>query len=210
MVLTAAGSHALTLAPSRRRRSANDSQLRALQASLMHTQRVAGKMQSEHIAGLGTVDADVSVRERLAFWAELPARLARLGNRVGFEDHAKIYRALHARIPMVTPDEQRAVQEENAKDGERFWGAIRDLNASGAEEHKGLIARAERKIAEQTASAAKAAERANEAKECLERIKRGESVPGGLGKRLDFEKLISLTESHSQATDFAYPESLLC
>ena len=81
----------------------------------MHTQRVAGKMQSEHIAGLGTVDADVSVRERLAFWAELPARLARLGNRVGFEDHAKIYRALHARIPMVTPDEQRAVQEENAR-----------------------------------------------------------------------------------------------
>ena len=60
-------------------------------------------MRSEHIAGLGTVDADVSVRERLAFWAELPARLARLGNRVGVEDPAKIYGALHARIPMVTP-----------------------------------------------------------------------------------------------------------
>jgi hypothetical protein len=156
----------------------------------MHTRRVAGKIQNEHIAGLGTVDADVSVRERIAFWTELPGRLARLANRVGPDDHPKIYSALHARIPMVTPDEQRTVQEENAKDGERFWGAIRNLNASSAEEHKGLIARAERKIAEQTASAAKAAERANEAKERLERLERGESVSGGLGKRLDFEKLM--------------------
>ena len=40
----------------------------------------------------------------------------------------KIYRALHARIPMVTPDEQRAIQEENANGGdERFWEAMRDV-----------------------------------------------------------------------------------
>jgi hypothetical protein len=163
---------------------------RRLQASLMHTRRAAGKMQSEHIAGLGTVDADVSVHERLAFWAGLPARLARLGNRVGFEDHAKIYSALHARIPMVTPDEQRAVQEENARDDERIWGAIRDLNASTVEEHKGLVKSAEARIAEYAAKAAEAAERTDTAKERLERIKRGENVPGGLGKRLDFERLM--------------------
>jgi hypothetical protein len=47
-------------------------QHRRLQANLMQTRRVAGKMQSEHIASLGTVDADVSARERLAFWAKLP------------------------------------------------------------------------------------------------------------------------------------------
>jgi hypothetical protein len=56
---------------------------RRLQASLMQTRRVAGTMRSEHIASLGSVDAEVSVRERLAFWAKLPQRLARLGNRVG-------------------------------------------------------------------------------------------------------------------------------
>ena len=84
---------------------------RRLQASLTHTRRVAGKMQSE----------------RFAFWAKLPERLARLGNRFGPDDHPKIYGALHARIPMVMPDEQRAVQEENARDGERLWSAIRDL-----------------------------------------------------------------------------------
>ena len=76
---------------------------RRLQASLMQTRRVSGKMQSEHIASLGSVDAAVSVRGRLAFWAKLPERLARLGNRVGPDDQAKIYAALHARIPMVTP-----------------------------------------------------------------------------------------------------------
>jgi hypothetical protein len=163
---------------------------RRLQASLMHTRRVAGKMQSEHIASLGTVDADVSVRERLAFWAKLPERLAQLGNRVGPDDQPKIYSALHARIPMVTPDEQRAVQEENAKDDERFWDAIRDLNASTVEEHKGLVKSAEARIAEHAARAAEAAERTDTAKERLERIRRGEVVPGGLGKRLDFERLM--------------------
>jgi len=156
----------------------------------MHTQRVAGKMQSEHIASLGSVGADVSVRERLAFWAKLPERLARLANRVGPDDQPKIYSALHARIPMVTPDEQRAVQEENARDDERFWGGIRDMNAAGVEGHKGLIASAEKEIAEQAASAAQAAERAAAAKERLERLARGESIAGGLGKRLDFERLM--------------------
>ena len=84
---------------------------------------VALKMQSEHIASLGSVDVEISVRERLAFWAKLPERLARLGNRVGSDDLPKVYAALHARIPMVTPDEQRAIQEANAEGDERFWEA---------------------------------------------------------------------------------------
>ena len=49
----------------------------------MQTRRVDGKVRSEHIGSLGSVDADVSVRARLAFWAKLPQRLAALGNRVG-------------------------------------------------------------------------------------------------------------------------------
>jgi hypothetical protein len=93
---------------------------RRLQPSLMQTRRVDGKVRSEHIASLGSVDADLSLRERLAFWAKLPGRLDRLGNRVGAHEHAKIYGALHDRIPMVTAEEQCAVQEENFKDDERF------------------------------------------------------------------------------------------
>ncbi len=105
-----------------------------LQASLMQTRRASGTIRGEDIASLGSVDADVSVRERLAFWVKLPERLARLGNRVGAEEHAKTYAAPHARIPTVTPEEQRAIQEENAKDDERFWGMGRKelSNASNA------------------------------------------------------------------------------
>ena len=163
---------------------------RRLQPSLMQTRRVAGKVRSEHVASLGSVDADVSVRERLAFWAKLPERLARLGNRVGPDEHAKIYGALHARIPMVTADEQRAIQEENAKDDERFWDTMRDLNVSTVEEHKALVAMAETKIAEAEAEAAKSAERREAARERLEKINAGESVAGGLGKRPDLPAML--------------------
>ena len=154
-------------------------------------------MQSEHVASLGSVDAEVSVRERLAFWTKLPERLTRLGNRVGPDDQAKVYAALHARIPMVTPDEQRAIQKANSEDDERFWGAMRDMRTASVEEHRALIARAQMKIAEHATTAAEAGERAQAAKDRLERIRRGESVPGGLGKPFDVRaalKAAGLTE----------------
>src|SRR5271166_6309931 len=146
-----------------------------LQASLMQTRRVSGKMHTEHIASLGSVDADVSVRERLAFWAKLPDRLARLGNRVGPDEHGKIYGALHARIPMVTPDDQRAIQEENATADERFWDSLHSMNASLVEGYKGHVALAEMKIAETEPEVAKAADAKEAAKERLEKIRRGET-----------------------------------
>jgi hypothetical protein len=161
-----------------------------LGVSLIQTRRVAGKVRSEHVAALGSVDADVSVRERLAFWVALPGRFGRLGNRLGSDDHAKIYEALHARIPMVTPDEQRAIQEGNAKDDERFWDTLRDLNASSIEGRKALIAEAEAQNAEQKPLVEQAAERAEAAKVRLEKIRRGEDVAGGLGKRLDIEAML--------------------
>jgi hypothetical protein len=151
----------------------------------MQTRRVDGKVHSEHIASLGSVDADVSVRERIAYWAALPGRLDRLGNRVAAAEHGKIYGALHARIPMVTPDEQRAVQEGNFKDDERFWDTMRDLNAASVEEHKSLIASAEAKLKGHESAAADAGEKLETAKNRLQRLQRGESVSGGLGKKLD-------------------------
>jgi hypothetical protein len=160
-------------------------QARRLQVSLVQNRRVAGKVRAEHIGALGSVDADVSVRGRLAFWAKLPQRLAALGNRVGPNEHARIYAALHARIPMVTPDEQRGVQEENASDDERFWDAMQGLSAATAEDHKRLIASAEAKLKESEHAAADAAKNREIARERLAKLKRGESVAGGLGKKLD-------------------------
>ena len=160
-------------------------QANRLQASLIETCRASGKVVAEHIGTLGSVDAAMSVRERIAFWAKLPGRLASLGNRVGPDEHAKLYAAIHARIPMVTSDEQRDVQEENAKDEENFWGAMRDINAATAEDHKRLAASAEAKLKEHELAAADAADRYETAKERLAKLREGESVSGGLGKQLD-------------------------
>jgi hypothetical protein len=84
-------------------------QANRLQASLIETRRAGGKIVAEHIGALGSVDTAVSIRGRFAFWAKLPGRFARLGNRVGLDEHPKLYAALHARIPMVTAEEQRAI-----------------------------------------------------------------------------------------------------
>jgi hypothetical protein len=48
-----------------------------LQASLAQSRRAAGKVHAEHIGALGSVDAEVSVRARLAF---LSLELIRLGS----------------------------------------------------------------------------------------------------------------------------------
>jgi hypothetical protein len=158
---------------------------RRLQASLVQVQRTAGRPKSEHLGTLGSVDASLDVRSRIVFWSKLPGRLAALGNRVGTDEHAKIYAALVARIPMVTPEEQRGVQEENAKDDERFWDVMRDMNAASVEEHKLLVAAAQARKAAFERGAAEAGERVEAAKDRLARLSRGESVAGGLGKKLD-------------------------
>jgi hypothetical protein len=80
----------------------------------------------------------------LASGGKLPHRFASLGNRLCPDEHAKLYAAINARIPMPTPDEQRAVQEENAKDEERFWGAMRDMSDATIEDQRRLIVPAEK------------------------------------------------------------------
>ena len=80
-----------------------------LQASLVETRRVAGKVVAEHLGGLGSVDADLSVRERENFWAKLPERLDRIGDWIGPTECEKICAMLDARIPMITSEEQHSL-----------------------------------------------------------------------------------------------------
>ena len=99
--------------------------------------------------------------------------------------------AVHAKVPMVTADEQRALQLENAKADAQFWDRMADMYAGTATDHKGLAARAERTAAEGEVERAKAAEHAARAKERVERIERGENVEGGLGKQqIDVEAIL--------------------
>ena len=91
---------------------------------------------------------------------------------------------------MVTPDEQRALQLENAEADERLFSVLHDMAQEQADDHKGLMASAERAIADNQASAADAADKVAAAKKRAERIKRGDDVQGGLGKPENFEQML--------------------
>ena len=154
-----------------------------LQTSLIETRRVDGKVRHEHIASLGSIILPPSVADRITFWQRLHDRLVKLANRIDPEMHGKVLGAVHDRVPMVTADEQRALQLENAKADAQFWDRMADMHAGTAADHKGLAARAERTAAEGEVERAKAAEHAARAKERVQRIERGENVEGGLGKQ---------------------------
>jgi hypothetical protein len=84
---------------------------------------------------------------------------------------------------MVTADEQRALQLENAKADESFWTSLHDMAKGTAEGHRGLAASVQSALAADEAAMADAMKRRAEARERIERIKRGEDVAGGLKPR---------------------------
>jgi hypothetical protein len=163
-----------------------------LQASLVETRRSNGKVRHEHIAGLGSIVTPSSVADRVAFWNRLHARLAKLSNRVNVDTEGKVLGAVHARIPMPTVDERRAVQLENARTDVKFWDALGNMHASIVTDHNGLIATTERTIAQSEAERAKAVERVEQAKERIARIEYGEEVTRGLGKPVTHDDLVAI------------------
>jgi len=176
-----------------------------VQVSLVETSRIEGKVRHEHIASLGSVEWPPSVEARITFWQRLHERLAKLSNRVDATAQAKILGDIHTRIPMVTLDEQRALQLRNAEADERFWSSLHDMNEVKVEGHRQLVATAERTIVEGQAEMAKAAEVRNTAKARRECLERGENVSGGLGRPLtreDVERI--LREKGFTASDFRH------
>jgi hypothetical protein len=163
-----------------------------LQVSLVETSRIDGKVRHEHIASMGSVDVLPSVEDRLAFWQRLHERLAKLSNRVDATAQAKILGDIHARIPMVTLDEQRALQLRNAEADERFWSSLHDMHEEKVVGHKQLVATAERTIVEGQAEMAKAAAYRDAAKARRERLERGEDVQGGLGKPMTWDEMLKI------------------
>jgi hypothetical protein len=158
--------------------------------SLIKTRRVGGRVRNDHVASLGAIALPPDPLDRMAFWRRLHDRLAKLGNRIDAETRAKLLAAIHARVPMVTSDEQRAVQLANAESDEWFWSSLHDMHGATIEEHKGLIAKTEHVVATRTAEMAKADTNLKAAQERIERLKRGESVEGGIGKPIDYRKML--------------------
>jgi hypothetical protein len=163
-----------------------------LQVSLVETSRIDGKVRHEHIASLGSVEWPPSVEARIAYWQRLHERLAKLSNRVDTTAQAKILGDIHIRIPMVTPDEQRALQLRNAEADERFWSSLHDMHADTVEGHQGLATSVEHKVVEGQAEMAKAAAYRDAAKARRERLERGEDVQGGLGKPMTWEEIVKI------------------
>jgi hypothetical protein len=162
---------------------------RRLQASLIETRRLEGKVRHEHVASLGSIAATSSVADRIAFWQELHQRLGRLSNRLDAMAQAKLLGEVHVRIPMVTMEEIRAVQLENAEADEPLWRGLANMQAEQAGGNRQLAAAAERKVAEGQAAVERANTAGAAAEERIERLKRGEAVSGGLGKPIDVERI---------------------
>ena len=77
-----------------------------LAMSLVETRRENGKVRHEHVASLGSIETPPSVAARIEFWHGLHERLAQLSHRLDAETRGKVMSAVHARVPMVTPDEK--------------------------------------------------------------------------------------------------------
>jgi hypothetical protein len=161
-----------------------------LQVSLIETRRLDGKVRHEHVASLGSIAAAPDVPDRIVFWARLYERLGKLQNRVGPDALGKILGDIHARVPMVTVDEQRALQLENAKADADQWAAIRELNASTAAGQEEVVAQLKDAVMRGKEGAAEADAKVKAAQERVAAIKRGDAVVGGLGKPTDFAAIL--------------------
>src|SRR5262245_32498589 len=116
---------------------------------------------------------------------------------------------------MVTPDEQRALQLENAKADLTLWSGLRDVDASTISNRENLIAAASTQLAEAKERVAAADESAKTVQARIEAIERGETVQGGFGKPIDvaaFLKSIGWTNAnirHAQLLGRYLPEEHL-
>jgi len=79
-----------------------------LAVSLVENRRENGRICHEYVASLGSIETPPSVAARIEFWRGLHERLAQLSNRLDAETRGKVMVAVHARVPMVTPEEQPA------------------------------------------------------------------------------------------------------
>ena len=117
---------------------------RRLQLSLVETRRVDGRVHHEHIASLGALRHPPESADRVEFWRRLFQRLGRLGNRLDGATQREILIAVHARVPMPTLDEQRALRLEHAKQHETAW-RLSQVHIEGIVESNRALATARRK-----------------------------------------------------------------
>src|SRR3954447_2218191 len=120
---------------------------RRLQASLVETHRRDGKVRHAHVASR-SVPLGLSRADRIAFWTALHPRLAKLDNRLDGTAKVAILTALHARIPMATPDEQQAERLTLAAEGAKQWDTLASVQTATLADKKSLLATIQREVAQ--------------------------------------------------------------
>jgi hypothetical protein len=172
---------------------------RRLQVSLTAARWTNGRPRQEHIASVGSVPHSASAADRCVFWAKLHQRLDTLGNRINAVQRGAILGAIHARIPMPTPDDQQAVQLEHAQADAKFWQVLAERQAEDIEAHKGLVATAQRDLGARERAAAEIAAKAEAARDRVARTERGEAVavPPPLTRK-DMLRITGMTEAEMQ------------
>jgi hypothetical protein len=122
---------------------------RRLQASLIETSRVGGKVRHEHVGSLGSLPCEPTVQDRFAFWTALRPRLDRLANRIGAEGEAAIIAALTARIPAPTAEEAMMPDlGKRTRVDRRYDAMLSEIIAHGGKEMAGRVLNDEVKLAE--------------------------------------------------------------
>src|ERR1700733_5312265 len=100
----------------------------SLQATLIETHRVDGKVRHEHVASLGSIPWPAKTADRITFWQKLHERFAKLSNRLTDDQRAAVMGAIHARIPITAAEDQHAVQLDNAKAEASFWDSLAEMH----------------------------------------------------------------------------------
>jgi hypothetical protein len=150
----------------------------------------------------------MTIAGRVAFWRELHPRLDKLANRIG-GGLVKILDAVHARIPMVTIDEIRDLQRQNAEADIKFWTDHKDYQAALAEDFKDISGEYQRKGADAETGAKDAAGHITAARDRLDRLAKGEALTGGLGKPMTLEDTIKiLKEAGWTASDMKHATNM--
>jgi hypothetical protein len=172
---------------------------RRLQVSLTAARWTNGQPLQEHIASLGSVPHSPSAADRCVFWTRLHQRLDALSNRIDAVQRGAILAAIHARIPMPTPDDQQAVQLEHAQADAKFWQALAEGQAEDIEAHKGVVATAQRDLGAHERAAAEIAVKAEAARDRVARTERGEAVavPPPLTRK-DMLRITGMTEAEAR------------
>jgi hypothetical protein len=156
--------------------------------SLLVGHRVDGRVRHEQMASLGSIKLPLTIDGREAFWVNLHQVITRLGNRIGGDAQAKVFGEVHARIPMVTPQERNEYEIELATQEQRVFDTFREMLTPKADGNESLASKAMAESATDKRMAEDAAKRSAQVADRIARLKRGEQVANG--KALDFDAIL--------------------